>query len=195
MNMNASRSADSRRWLRSWSCFNRIRLSLKTVHGEGTKLGCQGIRGAEGGTIVEMALVCSVLLAMLFGIFEMSIALYTYNFISDAAREGTRYAIVRGSSCTVLTNCNATSAQIQAYLRAIPYPAINPNKLSATTTWLSATLSGSPATMTWTTCASQCNAPGNAVQVNVTYAFPLAIPFWKITTLTMYSTSQVVIAN
>jgi Flp pilus assembly protein TadG len=63
----------------------------------------------EGSNVVKMAVVSPVLFAMLFGIVEISLALYTYNYVSDAAREGTRYAIVRGSSCNVLTKLQCDS--------------------------------------------------------------------------------------
>ena len=48
---------------------------------------------------MEMALICAfVVIPTLFGIIEVSLALYSYNFVTDAAREATRYAIVRGPS-------------------------------------------------------------------------------------------------
>src|SRR6476659_7718911 len=72
-------------------------------------------RGEEGGSLVEMALVCAfVVIPMLFGIIEVSLALYSYNFVTDAAREATRYAIVRGpESCTIaptFPDCNLSPA-------------------------------------------------------------------------------------
>jgi len=33
---------------------------------------------------------------MIFGIVEVSIGLYTYHYLSDAARDGSRWAMVRG---------------------------------------------------------------------------------------------------
>jgi Flp pilus assembly protein TadG len=148
----------------------------------------------DGATMVEMALSLTVLLAMLFGIIEMSFTLYSYHYIADAAREGTRYAIVRGSSCSVLTNCNATAAQIQTYVEDLGYPGINSTAhMTVTTTWWTPTAPPNP---TWTQCTSgSCNVPGNAVQVNVTYASPLSIPYWKATTFNISSTSRMVISN
>ena len=153
---------------------------------------CRVFRCEEGSNIVEMALVSSVLLAVLFGIVELSLALYTYNYVSDAAREGTRYAIVRGSSCSILTNCGVTSAQIQTYVQNLGYPGMNAANTTVNTTWFS------PSTttpVTWTACGSTCNAPGDAVQVKVTYSFKLSIPFVPNSTLNLHSTSLMVIAN
>ena len=128
----------------------------------------------------------------------MSLALYNYHLVCDAAREATRYAIVRGSaSCTnspTLSNCNATSGEIQSYIQGLGYP--YSGQLTVTTTWLTAASSGSPATTTWTACSSgTCNAPGNLVNVFVSEAFPLNIPFVSNLTINLRSTSQMVISQ
>ena len=153
--------------------------------------------GDEGSAIVEMALASMIFLAMLIGAFQSMLALYTFNYVSDAARQASRYAIVRGStSCTntpSLSNCNATGDQIQSHVKSIPYPGINLSKLTITTSWLTA--SGTvPAT--WSACTSgTCNAPGNIVQVTATYKFPLSIPFVPKSTPTLTSTSNMVISQ
>ncbi|WP_348262312.1 pilus assembly protein [Telmatobacter sp. DSM 110680] len=167
-------------------------LQLKTGSLSKISSDCRVLPCEEGSNIVEMAVVSSVLLAVLFGIVELSLAMYTYNYVSDAAREGTRYAMVRGSSCSVLTNCGVTSAQIQTYVQSLGYPGMNAANTTVTTTWLS------PSTttpVTWTVCGSTCNAPGDAVQVKVTYSFKLSIPFVPNSTLNLHSTSLMVIAN
>jgi Flp pilus assembly protein TadG len=129
------------------------------------------LRGEEGSALVEFALSSTVLFLCLFGILGLCGALYTYNFVVDAAHEATRYAIVRGSDCTGLTNCplstNATtaSATLQTYLQSLGYPGIVANHLSASLTWSGAN--------------SPTNAPGNTVSVTVTYTYPLNIPFWS----------------
>jgi Flp pilus assembly protein TadG len=146
----------------------------------------------QGSNVIEMAVVSPIFLAMLFGIIELSLALYTYNYVSDAAREGSRYAIVRGSSCSVLTNCGVTAAQIQTYVQNLGYPGMKAANTTVTTAWFS------PSTttpVTWTECGSTCNAPGDAVQVKVTYSFHLGIPFVPKSTINLHSTSQMVIAN
>ena len=149
-------------------------------------------RDNSGSALVEFALSSVVMVMVLFGIIECCFAFYANNYVSDAARTATRYAMVRGSSCTGMTDCGITSAQLQTYLRSIPYPGITPGNVTATTTWLSASTS---LPTTWTACASQCNAPGNAVEVQVTYTFPLSVPFWTKKTLNLSSTSQMVISN
>src|ERR1700722_12356327 len=111
------------------------------------------LRGEEGSALVEFAISSTVLFLCLFGILGLCGALYTYNFVVDAAHEATRYAIVRGSSCSGLTNCplssNATtaSATLQTYVQTLGYPGIVANNLTAAATWSGG---NSPA-----------NAPGN----------------------------------
>ena len=144
------------------------------------------VRSEDGSTLVEMALTMIILLMILFGLIEMCLALYTYHFVSDAAREGSRFAIVRGSACELPGyECNATATQIQTYVQGLGFPGINPSNMTVTTTW-SAYPGGA-------VCA--CNDPGDLVTVNVSYKFPLAIPFVPASTLAMSSTSSMVISQ
>ena len=149
---------------------------------------------------MELAMISPILFAMLFGVVQIAWAFYAYNFVSEAAREAARFAIVRGStSCTNtpnLTYCNATGTQIQSYVRGLGYAGLNYNNLTATTTWCAATPDPTSGSMTWPSCSSSAgNSPGNAVNVVVTYAFPLNIPFWKNQTLNLSSTARMVVAQ
>jgi len=150
------------------------------------------LRDNAGSALVEFALSAVLLVMVLFGIIECCFALYINNYVSDAARNAARYAVVRGSGCSGMPDCGITSAGIQTYLRSTAYPGITPGNLTATATWLSLN-PGPPAT--WTVCANQCNAPENSVRVQVNYAFTLAIPFWRSKSITLSSTSQMVISN
>jgi Flp pilus assembly protein TadG len=155
-----------------------------------------GLRNDMGGSVIEMAFVCPVVVSILMGLVQMSLALFTYDYVGDAARAGSRYAMVRGAkSCANtpnLPNCGATAAQIQSYVQGIKYPGVNSSNLTVTTTWLSASTTQPT---TWTACGNECNAPGNQAKVVVTYAFPLGVPFLPHSTLNLTSTSQVVIAQ
>ena len=146
----------------------------------------------SGSALVEFAISSVVIVMALFGIISCCFALYANSYVSDAARTAARYAIVRGSSCTGMPDCGITSAELQTLLRNSAYPGISSSNLSATTTWYSAS---SSLPTTWTACASQCNAPGNAVQVQVNYAFTLGVPFWRGRAINLSSTSQMVISN
>jgi Flp pilus assembly protein TadG len=155
------------------------------------------LRRDEGSNVIEMMLSSTVLFAMIFGICQMSIALYIYHFTSDAARQGSRYAMVRGNTSCIntpsLKNCNATASQIQTWVRGLNYPGITSSKLTVTTTWCSAS---STTPTTWSSCSgTTSNAPGNVVKVYVSYPLAFQIPFSKNTSLTLSSTSQMVISQ
>jgi Flp pilus assembly protein TadG len=154
--------------------------------------------GESGAAILEMALSVGILLTFIFGIMEVCLAAYTYHFISEAAREATRYAIVRGSSfttdCTAptLATCTAqggnNTGDIATYVQNFGFPGIDPNKMTVNSTWL---------TSAGTACGITdiCKAPGNQVQVTITYNFPLSVPFVPVNTWALTSTSQMVISN
>ena len=122
------------------------------------------IQDEHGASLVEFALCSSVLFMTLFGVFAVCGALYSYIFVSEAARDASRYALVRGSACTGFSDCDISSAQINTYVKNLGYPGINSSNVTASAAW-----SGSN---------SPSNAPGNVVTVTVTYNFPLTIPFW-----------------
>ena len=145
--------------------------------------------GEEGATVMEMALSMIVLLTILFGLIEMCLALYTYHYVSDAAREGTRYAIVHGATCTVSgVSCTVTASQIQTYVQNLGYPGITTSAMTVTTTYSAYPAGG-------TCVAAGCNGPGDLVTVTAQYKFPLNIPFVPSSALTMSSTSSMVIAQ
>lgn len=137
----------------------------------------------------------TLLLTLVFGIMEVSQMLYSYHFISNAAREGTRYAIVRGSSWTTAcgtytsSGCTATTTQIQQYVLNLGFPGIDPAKLTVTPT-SSLTTGGS-------SCSpfTSCNAASNVVQVKVTYNFPFSVPFVTPRTISISSASKMVISQ
>jgi Flp pilus assembly protein TadG len=172
---------------------SRLRGLLSPGRAERVKQICTGLHdGEEGASIVEFALVGTLMCAVLFGIFQTCLAVYTYDYVSEIAREGTRYAIVRGASCAGMTDCKITGAQLQTYLQGIQYPGTNPtNHMTVTTTWFTA---GSPPSPAYTLCTvGTCNLPGNLVKVDVVYAFPLAI--WGHSAINIKSTSQMVISQ
>ena len=158
--------------------------------------------GEEGGSLVEMALSCLILIPVLFGIVQLSIGLYCYHFAADAAREATRWAIVRGGNCNSLfgkgycsptagNGSGATSDDIAQYVRNLGYP--YSATVTTSTHWCAA--GGTPAT--WSSCSTkQTDAVvGNQVKVTVSYAYPLIIPFIRKNTINISSTSSMTIVQ
>lgn len=141
-----------------------------------------------GAALVETALSFGVLSSLLIGVMMTSMLLFSYHFISEAAREGTRYAIVRGAKCTSWsTACPASQTDVQTYIQGLGYPIINSANITATTSWPD---TSSP------NCNTQSNSPGCRVQVQVKYPFTLSIPFVPtIPIVNMSSTSVMVISQ
>jgi len=140
------------------------------------------VRGDEGQTIIEAALSLALLLIMLFGVIAGGMMLYTYHYMSFAARIASRYAIVRGSACDAsggMPDCpNVTSDQVQTYVRTVHYAGIDSSQTSVSVTWPKGT-----------------KDPGDPVNVTVQYPFPFAVPFVQGRTVNMHSTSQMVISQ
>lgn len=175
-----------------WQQFSNLMRSKARAAAAGKRPG--GIWGEEGSSLVEFAFVTVIFLSLLFGIFDFSLAFYTYHYVSDAAREGSRYALVRGSKCSTYSNttpCPAQESDIATYVQGLNYPGIDPSHLTVTVK----TLQYSTSTRTFSACPSAgtaCNDTGDQVQVKVLYAFPLRIPFWKDTSVDITSTSTMV---
>jgi Flp pilus assembly protein TadG len=148
-----------------------------------------GLGDERGSSLVEFALTATLLFMLAIGIISMSLALYSYNVLSEAAREGARYAIVRGSACHFASACPATAANIQSYVQSLGFLGVNPANLTAATVW-----SVYPAGGTCTPSAS-CNNPGNQVKVTVSYSFVVAIPYVSRRTLSMSNTAAMVISQ
>ena len=138
----------------------------------------------RGASLPETALVMGILLTLIFGIIEFGRVMYTYSFVAQLARQGARWAIVRGSQCTLLDHCNAASSDVQTYVRGLNEGATNANNINVTATWPSCP-PGSAAT----------NAPGCTVSVNVKYTFNFLAPIVSKTSIAMSSTSLMVISQ
>lgn len=146
----------------------------------------------RGASMVEFAISASALLLVMFGILEFGRVLYTYHTVSNAARLGSRYAIVRGANCTVLDNCpHVTSAQLQTWVQS-QVPMVDSNTMTVTATWSTST---NPNTDCSATDPAGNDVPGHMVCVTVSYPFNFAVPFVSNTPLTLSSTSKMVIAN
>jgi Flp pilus assembly protein TadG len=142
------------------------------------------LRGAtsseEGSTLIEFALTFSVLLALIFCVMEICLVFYSYDMISDCAREGTRYAMVRGASCpnTTSPTCEVNASQVNSFVSAVKTPNLGNGTMTVATTYPDGN-----------------ESPGSRVQVKVTYVFPIKMPFVPKNSLTMSSTSVMYIVQ
>jgi Flp pilus assembly protein TadG len=153
--------------------------------------GLRGTAKARGSTLTEFAFVLPLLAMMMFGVIDFGRALYTYHFVSNAAREATRWASVRGGQCTAWPQaCPAIQADVQNYVAGIAPPGIDPSPqtLAVTAAWM-------PPPENPASCIGAANNPGCAVQVQVTYNFKFLLPFLPTSTYAMQSTSEMIISQ
>ena len=139
------------------------------------------MRRERGTSMVELALVATAFLLLIFGIMDFGRALFTYHAVANAAREGSRWAMVRGSTCTV-AGCPAAAADVQTYVQGRNGTLMTASDISVSTTY-----GGN------TGCPAGNQNPGCLVTVTVTYPFHFAaLPFADIS---MSSTSKMYITQ
>jgi Flp pilus assembly protein TadG len=165
------------------------------------------IQRQAGSTLVETAIILTVFLTFLFGIMEFGRVLYAYHFVSNAAREATRFAAVHGETCNTDADggsCTPTggpaspsnTTPVTTFVSNITPPGIIPSAVTTTATW--PTQSNSPTICTTNVAGiggPYPNYPGCTVQVQVSYAFNFLAPFVYAASITLSSTSQMVIAH
>jgi Flp pilus assembly protein TadG len=132
-----------------------------------------------------------VLLMLMFGVIQVSWAVYSYHLIANAAHEGARYAIVRGSSwganCASWNSsqCTASSTDIANYVASRSLAGVSIAASNVCVQYFSSVQSS-----TSTSCSANTspNARGDVVQVTVNYPFILNVIWWS-RTFTISSTS------
>src|SRR5687767_13335860 len=122
------------------------------------------IRCPSGSALVEFAITGVFFFMITFSIMEGSRAVYYYNVLASLAREGTRFAVVRGSTSGRAT----TEAAVRAYIQGKSM-GLNP---TVTVTW-------NPVTM----------APNSTVTVAVHHTFTTIVPIVKLPTIPMTATA------
>lgn len=145
-------------------------------------------RFERGVSLPETAIVMAVLLALMFGIMDFGRALYTYSTVAQLARQGARWAVVRGSNCTVYASaCPAQSGStdIEPYIRSISAGGMDANSIHASLSW------PPPCSST----SETANQAGCTASVTVSYRFNFLLPWMPSSSINMSSTSAMVIAN
>jgi Flp pilus assembly protein TadG len=133
----------------------------------------------RGSAILEFGLIAVVLFAFIFGIIDFGRALFTYHFVANAAREGARYASVRGYACGQNSEfagsmeCPASQITIQTYVQGeASGSGLNQNFLNVTANWYPQVKSPNNPSV----CQQYNTYPGCMVQVKVTYPFSFILP-------------------
>lgn len=169
------------------------------------KLFCL-VREEDGAELVEFAVTALLLMMLLVGTMGFAMAMYAYHFVSSAAQQGMRFAIVRGytwsenktadcatssANFAMVFNCTASAADIQNYVQSLATTGINPSNVTINTAssyvWPGDTPDG-------TTC-SPVNSQGCLVRVKVSYTFNYFNLYFlrSLPALSMSATSEGVI--
>src|SRR5438128_6993604 len=89
-------------------------------------------RGQAGQSLAELSIVLVLFVVVTFGIVDAGRLIFAYNAVSFGAREGVRYAIVRGSKSVTSTDQSDITTQIQSKTVGVP--------VDVTVTWCMPTL-------------------------------------------------------
>ena len=135
----------------------------------GTKIGSK--KGERGNYIIEFGLCFVLFFCILLGILDVARGIYAYNFLAGAAKEGSRYAMVHGSS----SGSKASSTDVQNTVQKWLIGMVDPASATVTTTW-------NPVS----------ENPGSLVTVNVQYTFT-PITSFLVGNWTLRSTSQTMV--
>jgi Flp pilus assembly protein TadG len=136
------------------------------------------LRDEHGESLVGFALTLPILLGFMFGMMQVCLLYYTYEMISESAREGTRYAIVHGSTCQTSTgsSCTVTHTQIETYVKGLGWTNPGGGTINPTASF-----------------PDGDQVPGHRVQVTVTYSFPCKIPWVTNQMISLSSSSEMYI--
>lgn len=146
-----------------------------------TEDGSRDAAGGEAGSaLIETAASLPVLFVLIFCFMELCMAFYSYDTISESAREGTRYAMMLSSTCTNSSggSCTATATQVNSYVSGLGWPNLAGGTMTVSTTYK--TPAGGVGT----------NIVSNFVVVQITYVFPITMPFVPKNSITLKSASQ-----
>jgi Flp pilus assembly protein TadG len=125
---------------------------------------------------VEFAIGSLVVLLLVFGAVDLGRAVFTYNSISQCAREGIRFAVVHGAESPAPVGPADNDPVLDSLLRAKYTVGLDPGRLTINSIW-----------------ADSKNTPGSTVTVTVRYNFQSAILF--ALPLSLQSRSSGIIVN
>jgi len=136
----------------------------------------------EGSALIEFALVAFMFIIVLLGVVEMSRVILVYTSLANAARAGTRYAIVHGQYRTGSGSTGPSGPGNTTQVETVVKNFASTGMLDTTKLNVTVAYPGSS------------NNVGQAVTVTVTYPYDAIIPFFStLFGATMGSSSEGVI--
>ena len=131
-------------------------------------------RAEQGQAAIEFALTAILFFTLVIFIMDGSRIFWNYLTVSEAAREGARYAIVRSEDSESPLN----SADLRKYVEELAI-GLDPAQLDVTATW-----------------KDDSNTRGSKVTVTVSYETrPVTSLFWPGLTLNLVDSATMVVQN
>lgn len=131
----------------------------------------RAVRDDRGAVMIEFAVSSLLFFTIALGTLEFGRMIMDYSIVSNAAREGVRYAAVRGNQ----SGHTATAGEVQTYV-------------AGRSTGL---LSAGNVAVTWPTNKNQ----GSLVRVQVTYNFTPIVALLPSQTVQLRSTTEMTIVR
>jgi len=130
-----------------------------------------GRGGRAGQTTAEFTGIATAFILVMFGVFEMGMAVYCNNTLASATRQAARYAALHGPNRVEAQSSDAKTVVLNNAA------GLDPNQLTVTLTW-----------------PADSNLPSqNDAKVSSSYNYSLNIPFMSSLTLHLAATSQVLV--
>jgi Flp pilus assembly protein TadG len=134
-------------------------------------------RRERGQAVVEFALVGIVFVILALGTIDVGRAVWNYNTLAEATREGTRYAIVHGSLSSDPSGPTPNDPNVTAKVQQFG-SGLYPSRLTVLSEWIDGS-----------------NQAGKKVKVTSSYQFTPFFHFVGSLTFTMTSSSTMTITN
>jgi Flp pilus assembly protein TadG len=139
--------------------------------------------GEDGSTLVEFAMMSGLFFLTVLGTMEYARMVFNSNMVSFAAREGARYAAVRGSTAGANT---ASVSDIQAYTAGRSVGVVAAGDVTVFCGTMAANI---------TTSCSTNNQPGKYVQVRAQATFSTGVPLLPVHSVVLSSKAQLLISR
>jgi len=142
------------------------------------------VKSERGQALVEFSLSVIVLILIVFGMIDAGRAVWNYNTLSNASREGARYAIVHGG------NSSDPSGPGSPYYS----PPNTDQKVTETVETFGASLNPSRLTVTadWT---DGSNDPGDSITVTSQYTYEPMFNLFGMISFDMQASSTMTISQ
>jgi Flp pilus assembly protein TadG len=130
------------------------------------KIKRRSIRSERGQSLVELAVTLPILVLLLLGTLDFGMAIFSYSMLRDAAQEGAFYGSFNPSNIAEIENrARNISPHADDIVFSSPVKLRDKKQIKVSVRALG------------NFCQGAKNGVANSIQVNVTYRYPMLMPF------------------